>query len=64
MYKDDFDAMMRMANKSRDNYGNKFTYTLIDKRTILKKRINYGIVGGILLAMTLYVYYLKKKKVF
>jgi len=64
MYKDDFDAMMRMANKSRDNYGNKFTYTLIDKRTVLKKRINYGIVGGILLAMTLYVYYLKKKKVF
>lgn len=64
MYEPDFDAMMKMANKSRELYGNKFTYTLIDKREILKKRINYAVIGGILIGMTLYVLYLKKKKVF
>jgi hypothetical protein len=64
MYENDFSSMMSMANKSRDMYGNRFTYTLIDKRTQVKKRINYALVGGILIAMTLYVYYLKKKKVF
>jgi hypothetical protein len=64
MYENDFNNMMSMANKSRDMYGNKFTYTLIDKRAQVKKRINYALVGGILVAMTLYVYYLKKKKVF
>lgn len=64
MYEPDFDAMMKMANKSRELYGNKFTYTLIDKRTIIKKRINYAVIGGILIGMTLYVLYLKKKKVF
>jgi len=64
MYEADFDAMMSMANKSRQMYGNKFTYTLIDKREQFKKKRNYALVGGILIAMTMYVYYLKKKKVF
>jgi hypothetical protein len=64
MYEEDFNGMMNMAKKSREMYGNKFTYTLIDKRAILKKRINYGVIGGILIALTAYVYYLKKKKVF
>ena len=64
MYEQDFNSMMSMANKSRDMYGNKFTYTLIDKRTAVKRRINYGLIGGIIIAMTVYVYYLKKKKVF
>jgi hypothetical protein len=64
MYDEDFNAMMDMARKSRDTYGNKFTYTLIDKRAVLKKRINYGVIGGIVIALTAYVYYLKKKKVF
>jgi len=64
MYEDDFDGMMNMARKSREMYGNRFTYTLIDKRAILKKRINYGLIGGIVIALTAYVYYLKKKKVF
>jgi hypothetical protein len=64
MYEDDFNGMMNMAKKSRDMYGNKFTYTLIDKRAILKKRINYGVIGGIVIGLTAYVYFLKKKKVF
>jgi hypothetical protein len=64
MYEEDFNGMMNMAKKSRDMYGNRFTYTLIDKRAILKKRINYGLIGGIVIALTAYVYYLKKKKVF
>ena len=64
MYEEDFNGMMNMAKKSRDMYGNRFTYTLIDKRAILKKRINYGLIGGIVIALTAYVYYLKRKKVF
>ena len=60
----DFQAMMEMARQSRDKYGNTFTYTLIDKKEIYKKRINYALVGGILIGITAYVYYLKKKKIF
>jgi len=63
MYEDDFNGMMDMAKKSRDLYGNKFTYTLIDKREIAKRRINYALIGGVIIALTGYVYFLKKKGV-
>jgi hypothetical protein len=63
MYMDDFNSMMDMARKSREKYGNTFTYTLIDKKEIIKKRLNIAVVGAILIALTGYVYYLKKKKV-
>jgi hypothetical protein len=60
----DFQGMMDMARQSKNKYGNNFTYTLIDKKEIYKRRINYGLAGGILIAITAYVYYLKKKKIF
>lgn len=63
MYMDDFNSMMDMARKSREKYGNKFTYTLIDKKEILKKRLNLAVVGAVVIALTGYAYYLKKKKV-
>jgi hypothetical protein len=64
---DDFNDMMKLAKQSRDKYGNEFTYTLIDERQNLqeerKKNINYSIVGGIIIALTAYSYYLYKKRI-
>jgi hypothetical protein len=53
--------MMRLAEKSAQLHGNKFTYTLIDERDYIRKRntwivIAVAIGGGIALS-----YYLYKK---
>jgi hypothetical protein len=58
---DDFDEMMDMARKSRDMYGNSFTYTLIDQKEAIT---NYTIVAAIGVGIVFYIYYLKRKKVF
>jgi len=62
---DDFNSMMALARQSRDRYGNSFTYTLIDQREQLqnqrKKEINYTIIGGVLIGLTAYAYFLYKK---
>jgi hypothetical protein len=60
---EDFDDMMKMADTSRIKNGNTFTYTLIDKKEIIKKRLDLALVGAILIGLTGYVYYLRKKKV-
>jgi len=57
----DFDDMMKMAKKSRDLYGNTFTYTLIDQKQVYT---NYAIVAGLVVAIGLYIRYLKKKNIF
>lgn len=54
--KSDFDDMMKLARKSRDLYGNKFTYTLIDQRDVYT---NYAIVGIVIISITFYIKYLK-----
>jgi len=59
----DYNDMMKMAETSRIKNGNTFTYTLIDKKQILKKRLNLAAVGGILIGLTGYIYYLRKKKI-
>ena len=59
----DYNDMMKMAETSRSKNGNTFTYTLIDKKEIIKKRLNLAVVGGILIGLTGYFYYLKKKKI-
>jgi hypothetical protein len=56
--KSDFDDMMKIARKSRDLYGNKFTYTLIDQKEVYT---NYAIIGGLIIAVTLYLKYKKDK---
>lgn len=60
---DDFNNMMSMAETSRSKNGNTFTYTLIDKKQIIKKRLDLAVVGAILIGLTGYIYYLRKKKV-
>jgi hypothetical protein len=59
----DYNDMMKMAETSRIKNGNTFTYTLIDKKQIIKKRLNLAAVGAILIGLTGYIYYLRKKKV-
>lgn len=56
----DFDEMMRLARKSRDLYGNKFTYTLIDQKNTYT---NYAVVGTIIIGISLYILYLRNKKI-
>lgn len=64
---DDFNDMMDKARKSRDMYGNNFTYTLIDKREQLqnqrKKEVNYSVIGLVLIGLSAYGYFLYKKGV-
>jgi hypothetical protein len=57
----DFNDMMKMAKKSRDLYGNTFTYTLIDQKQVYT---NYTMVAGLAIAIALYIRYLKKKNIF
>jgi len=66
-WRDDFNEMMNKAKISRDLYGNQFTYTLIDQREQIqnsrKKGINYAIVGGVLIGLSIYGYILYKKRI-
>jgi hypothetical protein len=59
----DFMDMMRLAQTSRKNYGNSFTYTLIDERDTLKFRNTTLslIVGFGLLTLASYLYIKKSK---
>lgn len=60
-YVSDFDEMMNMARASRLKYGNTFTYTLIDQKDIISRRINYGVIGAIILGLTAYGYFVYRK---
>lgn len=54
---DDFSDFMKMTDKHRDLYGNSFTYTLIDERSIMRRKrrtlmflfLGLSVVGGSLL---------------
>jgi hypothetical protein len=58
MREGDFNEMMSLARIHRDKYGNKFTYTLIDERDLLKA-VNTTIL---LLVLGAIIYYAYKKK--
>jgi hypothetical protein len=50
---------MKLAEKSAQLYGNKFTYTLIDERDYIRKRntwIVIALVGGGAIALTYFLY--------
>lgn len=51
----DFQLLMSMARKSRDKYGNKFTYTLIDERDLVKTK-NTLLLGLALVGVSYYLY--------
>lgn len=60
----DFMEMMRAAEVSKKKYGNKFTYTLLDERNLIKTVRNISLlgVGLILLGVGGYIYYRKYGK--
>jgi hypothetical protein len=55
----DFQLFMNMARKSRDAHGNKFTYTLIDERDIIKQA-NTLLLGLAFVGAALYLYKISK----
>lgn len=56
----DYNKMMELANVSRDKYGNKFSYILIDERDAVKTRNTLLLFGGVLLvAGSLYILFKK-----
>jgi hypothetical protein len=58
----DYDSMIRMAKTSRDKYGNKFSYTLIDERDTIKLRNTALLIAGIgILGFAAYLYFKKNK---
>ncbi len=59
----DFMDMMRMAQTSRKNHGNSFTYTLIDQRDVLKFRnTTISLIVGISLLVLSSYLFIKKSK--
>ncbi len=57
----DFDEMMKMAQKSKEVNGNKFTYTLIDERDYIRYRNTWLVVLGIGIVTFVSVFLLYKK---
>jgi hypothetical protein len=54
---------MRMAQTSRKNHGNSFTYTLIDQRDVLKFRnTTISLIVGISLLVLSSYLFIKKSK--
>jgi hypothetical protein len=59
----DYMDMMRMAQTSRKNHGNSFTYTLIDQRDVLKFRnTTISLIVGISLLVLSSYLFIKKSK--
>lgn len=58
----DFDEMMTFAKASRNLYGNKFSYILIDERDAIKNRNTLALGVGILL-LSASIYLFQKNKV-
>lgn len=58
----DYDEMIRLAQKSREKYGNSFSYILIDDRDALKFRNTTLLVGGLLIIASAVYLLVNKKK--
>jgi hypothetical protein len=60
---EDFLEMMKAAEISKNKYGNKFTYTLIDERDFVKTVRNISLlgVGLLLIGVGVYIYYKIRK---
>lgn len=58
----DFNEMMNVAKRSRDLYGNKFSYILLDQRDTMKLANTVVLVAGIGLVAGAYWWYKKLKK--
>ncbi len=59
----DFNSMMAAAQKSRDKYGNVFTYTLLDEKDFQQKVVKSTLYVGILLLAASAFFFIKKNNI-
>jgi len=63
---DDFQEFMQLTDKHKANYGNNFTYTLLDERAVARKGRRFLLYGGMsasVVAIGISLYLIRKKKI-
>lgn len=63
---DDFQEFMQLTDKHKTNYGNKFTYTLLDERAVARKGRRFLLYGGMsasVIALGVSLYFIVKNKI-
>jgi len=63
---DDFQEFMQLTDKHKSNYGNNFTYTLLDERAVERKGrwfLLYGGMSASIVAIGISLYFIVKNKI-
>jgi hypothetical protein len=63
---DDFQEFMQLTDKHKANYGNNFTYTLLDERAVARKGRRFLLYGGMsasVIAIGVSLFFLLKNKI-
>ena len=63
---DDFQEFMQLTDKHKSNYGNNFTYTLLDERAVERKGRRFLLYGGMsasIVAIGISLYFIVKNKI-
>lgn len=63
---DDFQEFMQLTDKHKANYGNNFTYTLLDERAVARKGRRFLLYGGMsasVVAIGISLYFIIKNKI-
>ena len=63
---DDFQEFMQLTDKHKANYGNNFTYTLLDERAVARKGRRFLLYGGMsasVVAIGISLYFIVKNKI-
>lgn len=63
---DDFQEFMQLTDKHKANYGNNFTYTLLDERAVARKGRRFLLYGGMsasVIAIGISLYFIIKNKI-
>ena len=63
---EDFQEFMQLTDKHKSNYGNKYTYTLLDERSFARKGRRFLLYGGMsasVVAIGISLYFIIKNKI-
>jgi hypothetical protein len=63
---EDFQEFMQLSDKHKANYGNKYTYTLLDERAVARKGRRFLLYGGMsasVVAIGISLYFIIKNKI-
>jgi hypothetical protein len=63
---EDFQEFMQLTDKHKTNFGNKFTYTLLDERALERKGRRFLLYGGMsasVIALSVSLYFIIKNKI-